>query len=162
MPPAGAGAPQRDYAQPDEAPGGPLPYAGLAVRLAGLFYDALLTVPLLFIAGWLFLAFTRDASSPGMHALFRGWLLLVLGVYFVYCWRRGQTLAMKTWRLRLVDSGGALPSTRQAVARYLLAVLGLGLLGAGFLWALVDPQRQFLHDRLVGTRIVRPHRRSSR
>jgi uncharacterized RDD family membrane protein YckC len=69
---------------------------------------------------------------------------------------------MKTWRLRLVDSGGALPSTRQAVARYLLAVLGLGLLGAGFLWALVDPQRQFLHDRLVGTRIVRPHRRSLR
>jgi uncharacterized RDD family membrane protein YckC len=158
MPPADA--PAQDQARPDEPPHGPSPYAGLAVRLAGLLYDALLTVPLLFVGGWLFLAFTRDAASPGMHALFRVWLLLVLGVYFIYCWRRGQTLAMKTWRLRLVDSGGALPSTRQAVARYLLAVLGLGLLGAGFLWALVDPQRQFLHDRLVGTRIVRLHRRS--
>ena len=147
-------------ASPDLA--GLPPNAGLAVRCASLFYDALLTLPLLFVGGWLFLTLTRDATSPLMRALFQIWLLLVLGAYFVYCWTRGQTLAMKTWRLRLVDSSGAAPSARQALARYLLAVLGLGLGGAGFLWALIDPQRQFLHDRLAGTRIVRSHLRSSR
>jgi len=132
--------------------------AGLLVRCASLFYEAVLLVPLLFVGGWLFLSFTRDADSPPMRALLQVWLLLVLGAYFVYCWKRGHTLAMKTWRLRLTTVEGALPSSRQAVARYLLAVLGLGLFGAGFLWALIDPQRQFLHDRLAGTRIVKRER----
>jgi uncharacterized RDD family membrane protein YckC len=128
--------------------------AGLAVRCASLFYEAVLLVPLLFISGWLFLTLTRDATSPLTRALFQGWLLFVLGVYFVYCWTHGQTLAMKTWRLRLISVDGRTPSVRQALTRYLLAVLGLGLLGAGFLWALVDADRQFLHDRLARTRIV--------
>jgi uncharacterized RDD family membrane protein YckC len=129
--------------------------AGLAVRCASLFYEAVLLVPLLFIGGWLFLALTRDATSPLMRSLLQGWLLLVLGAYFIYCWTHGHTLAMKTWRLRLITIDGGAPSFRQALVRYLLAVLSLGVLGAGFLWALIDPQRQFLHDRLVGTRIVR-------
>jgi uncharacterized RDD family membrane protein YckC len=28
-------------------------------------------------------------------------------------------------------------------------------LGAGFVWAWIDRDRQFLHDRLAGTRIVK-------
>jgi uncharacterized RDD family membrane protein YckC len=42
----------------------------------------------------------------------------------------------------------------RAVHRYVLAVLGLVALGLGFAWALVDRDRQFLHDRLAGTAIV--------
>lgn len=130
--------------------------AGLPVRSASLVYEAILLVPLLFIGGWLFLAFTHDTSSPVMRALFRAWLLLLMGGYFVYCWvRGGQTLAMKTWRLRVARrDGGALP-LRQATARYVVALLGVGLFGAGLLWALIDPERQFLHDRLAGTGIFR-------
>jgi uncharacterized RDD family membrane protein YckC len=134
----------------------PLPLAGLPVRAASLVYEAILLVPLLFVGGWLFLAFTHDASSPGMRAAFRVWLLLLAGGYFAYCWvRGGQTLAMKTWRLRLAMRDGGAVSWRRAAARYLLAVAGLALFGAGLLWALIDPQRQFLHDRLAGTRIFR-------
>jgi uncharacterized RDD family membrane protein YckC len=33
-------------------------------------------------------------------------------------------------------------------------VLGLAAAGAGFLWALFDPERRFLHDRLAGTALV--------
>jgi uncharacterized RDD family membrane protein YckC len=42
----------------------------------------------------------------------------------------------------------------RAVHRYLLAVLGLAAAGLGFAWALVDRDRQFLHDRLAGTALV--------
>jgi uncharacterized RDD family membrane protein YckC len=126
------------------------------VRLASLFYEAVLLVPVLFISAWLFLALTRDASSPVMHRLFQLWLLLVLGLYFGYCWvKSGQTLAMKTWRLRLLRTDGAGITVRQAAVRFAVAVAGLGLVGAGFFWALFDRDRQFLHDRLAGTRIVR-------
>lgn len=90
-----------------------------------------------------------------MRTLFQFWVLTWVGAYFVYCWTKsGQTLAMKAWRLRVETIDGQRLNLMQASARYLAAVIGLALLGAGFLWMLVDPQRQFLHDRLLRTRVV--------
>lgn len=81
-------------------------------------------------------------------------LFLVNGAYFVWFWRKaGQTLAMQTWRIRLVGASGQRVTLRQALLRYVLcwpSVLGV----VGLLWALVDRDRQFLHDRLAGTRLV--------
>ncbi|MFN9122921.1 MAG: RDD family protein, partial [bacterium] len=42
-----------------------------------------------------------------------------------------------------------------ALYRYLLAWPSVLAAGAGLAWALVDRDRQFLHDRLAGTRLVR-------
>ena len=61
---------------------------------------------------------------------------------------------MRTWRLRVVRSDGAAVGVGRAAHRYALAVLGSAALGATFLWALVDRERLFLHDRLAGTAIV--------
>jgi uncharacterized RDD family membrane protein YckC len=44
--------------------------------------------------------------------------------------------------------------TGRAIHRYLVAILGTAALGLGFAWALVDRDRQFLHDRLAGTALV--------
>ena len=133
--------------------------AGLGRRIVSIAYEALLLVPVLFISAYLFLALTQGLQGPAKRPLFQLWLLCVLGAYFVYCWKRGgQTLAMKTWRIRLARRDGAALSTRVALARYLVALPGVLMLGIGFLWALMDPERQFLHDRLCGTRLfdVRP------
>ena len=138
------------------APRGPLRLAGLLTRFASLAYEAILLLPVLFIAAYLFLALTQAARTPILHALFQLWLLGVLGAYFVYCWRRGgQTLAMKTWRIRVARQDGSKLSTPEAAARFLLAVWSLALVGAGFWWGFVDRERQFLHDRLIGSRIYR-------
>jgi uncharacterized RDD family membrane protein YckC len=62
---------------------------------------------------------------------------------------------MQTWRLKLVDSAtGATPTLARALARYVLCWPSLLFFGAGLLWSLFDRDRQFLHDRLAGTRIV--------
>jgi uncharacterized RDD family membrane protein YckC len=130
--------------------------AGLAVRFASLTYEAILLLPVLFIAAYLFLALTHAARTPILHALFQLWLLGVLGVYFTYCWRRGgQTLAMKTWHIRVAHQNGSALSTREAAARFLVAVWSLALVGGGFWWSFVDRERQFLHDRLLGSRLFR-------
>jgi uncharacterized RDD family membrane protein YckC len=157
------GAPDPESALPPDIPPasdphsgtpGPLRPAGLRRRLASLVYDAILLTPVLFITAYVFLALTQGAQTPLLYALFRLWLVAVLGVYFVYCWRRsGQTLAMKTWHIRVARKDGSPLSTTEALARYLLALWSVLLLGAGFLWALVDRERQFLHDRLVGSRL---------
>ena len=78
----------------------------------------------------------------------------VVGAYFVGFWTRGgQTLAMKTWRIRLEAAAGGPVDTARAVRRYLFALVGAAALGFGFLWALLDREGQFLHDRLAGTRL---------
>lgn len=146
-------------------------------RLAALLYEAVILFGVVFIAGYLFSTLTQQRNGLTHHNLLAAWIGLVVGVYFVWFWTHsGQTLPMKTWRLRVVAADGAPLSTGRAVARYALAwlwflpplalhpLLGLKLpqtlLIAGIwfvLWAAAgrfDPQRQFLHDRLAGTRVV--------
>ena len=82
-------------------------------------------------------------------------IFLLLGGYFLWYWHHGgQTLAMQTWKLQLQSAHGLKPTWRQLALRYLLAWPSLLLYGAGLIWALFDRDRQFLHDRLAGTRIV--------
>ena len=128
--------------------------ARLLRRFASLAYEGILLIPVLFITAYLFLALTQAARTPLAHALSQLWLVGVVGVYFVFCWSRsGQTLAMKTWRIRVARGDGSALSAREALARFLLALWSFFLFGAGFWWAFVDRDRQFLHDRLVGSRL---------
>jgi len=90
-----------------------------------------------------------------MRHAFQVYLFVVLGLYFVGCWRRGgQTLAMKTWKLRLAGADGTRITLRQALVRYACVWPCLLLGGIGILYAPFDRERQFLHDRLAGTNIV--------
>ena len=131
------------------------PLAGLGRRLLSLVYESLLLAALVLVAGFLFLGFAWAIPLALGRPALQLYLLAVCGVYFVGCWRLGgQTLPMKTWRLRLVTRAGGPIEPRQAIARYVLAVVGIGLGGLAWAWALFDPERQFLHDRLAGTRIV--------
>ena len=127
----------------------------IARRLASALYDALLVVALLFIATFPFLAFIGDSTHGWRRHLLQAWIVFVAGAYFTWFWTRGgQTLPMKTWHIRLVRGDGAPVNLGRAIHRYLLAALGTAALGAGFLWALFDRDRQFLHDRLAGTALV--------
>jgi uncharacterized RDD family membrane protein YckC len=152
------------------------PTPGLRRRMACWLYEGLLLFGVVFIAGYLFgtLSQTRNAMD-NRHAL-QAFLFVVFGIYFTWFWSKGQTLAMKTWHIRVSDRSGQAPSQGRALARYLLswlwflpplAVIAPFQLPAGetiwlmlgwiAVWALLSrlhPQRQFLHDALAGTRLV--------
>ena len=129
---------------------------GILRRLAGLCYEMLLLSAVLAVTlilpHVLLGAFAhRLATTPVLWAH----LFLVLLVYSVWFWSNGgQTLAMKTWRIRLVTQAGLPVRPAQALLRYLLCWPSFALCGVGILWALIDRDRQFLHDRLAGTRLV--------
>jgi uncharacterized RDD family membrane protein YckC len=126
----------------------------LGRRLACNLYETLLLLALLILAGMPFGLLLLGLSEAWRNGLLRVYWLLLAGLYLVYFWRKGQTLAMKTWRIRLESVQGARPSVAQLWLRYLYACLNLALLGAGWWYALVTPDRQFLQDRLAGTRLV--------
>lgn len=131
-----------------------LPAPGIPRRLACMLYEALLLLAVLFIAAFAFTALARTPLAPHIKPFYQAYLLLVMAGYFVWFWMHGQTLAMKTWRLRLVNRDGGTVSFGQACARFVLALIGIGALGCSVWWAAFDRDKQFLHDRLAGTRII--------
>ena len=129
-----------------------------------------------FIAGYLFstLSQTRNALD-NRHAL-QAFVFVVFGIYFVWFWAKGQTLAMKTWDIRVVDIHGLPISQKRALLRYALswlwflpplaiswifslpasegAVLMVGWVAVWAVLARFHPQKQFWHDAWAGTRLV--------
>jgi uncharacterized RDD family membrane protein YckC len=146
-------------------------------RLASMLYEAMLLFAVLFISDWFFSTLLQQRHALQLRHAGQAWLFFVLSIYFVWFWTHGgQTLAMKTWRIRIIGPDGRAPRPARAIGRYLLSWMfvlpGLALAsitdaknwalvlipGTNFLiWTVLvylDPERQFLHDRIAGTRIV--------
>ena len=153
------------------------PTASLKRRLLSMTYEAMLLFAVVFVADYLFDALTQSRNALMLRNVRQGWLFVVLGVYFVWFWiHGGQTLAMKTWRIRLVGRSSPRVPIGRAIGRFLLLWIfvlpTLAILAAADvhgwpavtalaaallvppLYALVDRDGQFLHDRLLDTRLV--------
>ena len=85
-------------------------------------YEGLLLFGVIFIAGYLFGTLTQTRNAMDNRLALQAFLFCVLAVYFVWFWTRGQTLAMKTWRIRVVDVRGRALTQHRALLRYLLKV----------------------------------------
>ncbi len=124
-------------------------------RVAAIFYDAMLMFAVLFIATAVLLPFSGGEAIGSGNPLYCLYLLLIGCLYFTWQWvHGGQTLGMRAWRVRVAADGDRPPSWCRAAGRCLAAILSWALLGGGFIWALFDPHRRTLHDRLSRTRLV--------
>lgn len=149
---------------------------GLWRRMASWSYEGILLFGVAFIADYLL-----DTLSQSRHALTNRelrlvFLFVVFGIYFVWFWAKGQTLAMKTWHIRVVDRQGLALTQQRALLRYCLSwvwflppLAGSALthatmaesavlvVGWVIFWALLSrfhPKNQFWHDALAGTQLV--------
>jgi uncharacterized RDD family membrane protein YckC len=163
-------------APPDTAV--PLQTPGLRRRMACFVYEGVLLFGVLMVAGFVYGLLTQQRHAlVGMHGL-RLFVFVVLGAYFSWFWSHGgQTVAMKTWHIRLLMQDGRPVPPARAMLRYVLSwtwflpalagaylagarsgaaialAVTLGVLGYAALSRL-NPQRQYWHDRLCGTRLV--------
>jgi uncharacterized RDD family membrane protein YckC len=151
---------------------------GLARRLAAMLYEGVLLFGVVMLAGLLYSTLTQQRHALQGRLGLQAFLFAVLAVYFVWFWTHGgQTVAMKTWRLRVVTADGRPLGPWRALARYVLAWLWflpsllavyLSGLSGGVVVSVVllagmaayaaltrlHPDRQFLHDVICGTRLV--------
>jgi uncharacterized RDD family membrane protein YckC len=145
-------------------------------RMACWVYEGLLLFGVLFISGYLFSTLSQSRHALDNRHGLQAFLFLIVGIYFTWFGHKGQTLAMKTWHIRVVDAHGVGLTQKRAFIRYLLswiwflpplALLSPYSLTAGetailfigwvFAWALLSrfhPQRQFWHDAIAGTRLI--------
>lgn len=164
--------------QPPQSPP-PLQAPNLRRRMACWLYEGMLLFGVVFIAGYLFSTLSQTRHALDNRHWQQGFLFIVLGIYFTWFWSKGQTLAMKTWHIRVVDTRGLALSQPRALLRYLLSWLWFApplaaaapfklpalestviLLGWIAAWAILSrfhPQRQFWHDALAGTRLISSH-----
>lgn len=150
----------------------------LCRRLACFTYEGIMLFGVLMIAAYLFSSLAQQRHALASRTLLQVYLFVILGIYFVWFWTHGgQTLAMKTWRIRLVTANGAALSQRRALARYVLSWLWfmpallvvwlldtqqLGLVFASLIAGIAlyaascftNADRQFPHDRICATRLV--------
>jgi uncharacterized RDD family membrane protein YckC len=119
-----------------------------------LGYETLLLCAVLLLAALAYLFAEAALDLPHSRTVLQAFLTGLAAAYFVWHWTHGQTLPMKTWRIRLVTQNGSPVGTGRAALRFVAATFGLAAAGLTFAWALVDPDRQFLHDRMAGTRLV--------
>ena len=149
---------------------------GLWRRMACWLYEGMLMFGVVFIAGYLFGTLSQTRNALDNRTALQAFLFVVFGIYFTWFWSKGQTLAMKTWHIRVVDRAGRPVSQAKAFVRYLLSWLWflpplvliapfqlpagesfVLLLGWVAVWAIASrfhPQSQFWHDALAGTRLV--------
>lgn len=144
-----------------------------------MLYEGILLAAVAFFAGVLFHFMSGGREATGwLRVAYQAYLLAVFAAYFLWCWLRGgQTLAMKAWRIKVVAPGhGRVPPAKALlrfsyaalfIGAFLVAILAafahrnpyyafatLAFTGVGLGWALFDRDRQFLYDRLAGTRLV--------
>ena len=139
-----------------------LPTAGLIRRLMAMVYDSLLLLGVAFAYGVIVWALRKLAGQNTLEPLTGPaafvellFLWITLAGYYVLGWtRRGQTLGMKSWRLRLEPPDGGAVSAATAWLRTLLAPVSMAAAGVGYLWVLFDKERGCWHDRWTGTRVV--------
>lgn len=122
---------------------------------AACVYELLLLIALWFIGAWIFVAIFGDATQSYKRFGLQLSLWIITGAYFVWCWHKsGQTLAMQTWKMQLVNQDGLQLTIAQAMLRYVLASFSALFFGLGFIWALIDKKQLYLHDKILKTRIV--------
>lgn len=144
--------------------------------MACWMYEGMLMFGVVFLAGYLFSTLSQTRHALDNRHLLQAFLFVVFGIYFVWFWAKGQTLAMKTWNIRVVDLQGQSITQKRALLRYVAswlwflpplgvswalglraaegAVLAIGWVAIWAILARFHPERQFWHDALAGTRLV--------
>ena len=126
---------------------------GLFRRLGAMLYDALLILALLFLATIPFLAASAGEAVAPETLAYQVTLVAVVYVFLVGFWcRRGSTLGMLAWGLRVEQADGSLPTIGQGSIRFMVAIVSLLAAGLGFWWQLWDKDKLTWHDRASGTR----------
>lgn len=131
-------------------------HAGLTRRLLACLYELLSLVAIWLFCTFVFVMVHGQVETTMERLALQVLLWVITGVYLIACWvKTGQTLASQAWKIQILNDDNALLRPRKALIRYILATVSLILLGLGFLWAIIDKEHLFLHDRLIKTKIIK-------
>jgi uncharacterized RDD family membrane protein YckC len=146
------------------------PRAGFRRRFGSWIYDLLIIIAIFMLSGYVCVALFVALDAMGLISIARSgfgidwnethvaykvafnfWCVAWVCLFFIYFWsKKGQTLGMRAWRLRVQNRDGSLLSKTTAIKRILPTLLGLGTL-----WVIIDRKNKLsLQDRITNTEVV--------
>ncbi|MGZ5026154.1 MAG: RDD family protein [Methylobacter sp.] len=130
----------------------PLSKPGFLRRLAVIFYDLLLLVAVLFVATAVLLPLNSGEAFTNQQFFFPIYLLLVSFFFYAWFWTHGgQTLGLRSWKIKVLTIDRKPIGWKQALFRFTAAILSWSFFGLGFLWILIDKNQRSWHDHLSQT-----------
>lgn len=137
----------------------PTPYAGLVTRAIALLVDAVVINVIAAIVGAVIglIGSLLGVDDLGIAAALTGGVLWLgwTGLYFIAFWMvTGQTPGDRLLAIRIVPVGERRLGVVRASLRFVVMMLALIPLGAGFVTVLFDDRRRGPHD-MVGGTVVR-------
>jgi uncharacterized RDD family membrane protein YckC len=125
---------------------------GFFRHMAIIAYDSLLLLALLFLATAIILPFNNGEAYTSTQYFFPLYLLSVCFLFYGWFWTHGgQTLGMKTWKIKVLTFDGQPMTWWHAFKRFISAIISWLMLGSGFLWKLIDKKNHTWHDHLSQT-----------
>lgn len=133
---------------------------GLLRRFGVMFYDSILLIAVLFFASLPVVLPFSITTEHNLYPFFVAYIYLVGFLFFGWFWTHGgQTLGLKTWRIKLVSDTGDNIGWKQAFIRYIASLVCWFSLGIGFLWCYTNRERLAWNDLLSKTRLLRLNRK---
>lgn len=130
--------------------------ASLLRRLAAMTYDLFIIIACIIFSTLIWVIVKNEAVAANNVIVFRTYILAVIYLFFVWFWvKRGQTLGMLAWKMKLVGSDGNKVGVIRASFRFILALLFSIPCGFTYIWMILDPESVTLHDRISKTYVVK-------
>ena len=140
--------------------------AGFVTRLFGYLMDVAVLAGIIAVGGWLAVLADNVIESVGLNprmdlaTIFIFMIPFVIGSYFVFFWAlTGRTIGKWFMGLKVVGRDGRPPS----IGRSLVRLIGYGIsalvLWMGYVWVIIDDERQGWHDHMAKTWVVYDYER---
>ncbi len=125
-------------------------------RLGAILYDGLIVFGLIFLSAQWFPLIPEALQTSAVIRLLKQVYILGIGyAFFGWFWcHSGQTLGMKSWKIGVVNNEGYRINAKQALIRYLVALVSWAVVGLGFFWSIFDRQGRTWHDILSDTYLI--------
>ena len=131
-------------------------HVSLLRRFGAMLYDFFLLLTILFIASFLVVIPLKITPEDPYFFLFQVYIFVVAFIFYAWFWtHNGQTLGMRTWKMKVVTENGNAVSWGGSFVRYVVAIISWTVFGLGFLWSSWDKQHRTWHDIASKTRLVR-------
>lgn len=140
--------------------------AGFITRLFAFVVDLVVVAGLLGLGSWIAILADDVIAKIGLNprvdlaTIYVFMIPFLIGIYFVMFWAlTGRTVGKWLMGLKVVGRDGEPPT----IGRSLLRLIGYGLSAAvlwvGYLWVIIDDERQGWHDHMARTWVVYDYER---
>lgn len=127
---------------------------GLFRHLIIIIYDSLLLMSVLLLASMIAVALNGGNAIGQGNPFFLIYLFGVSFIFYGWFWTHGgQTLGMRSWKVRLITSDGTDLTWQRAFIRFAITILSWLPLGVGFWWQYLAKDRLSWADKMSGTQL---------